>query len=61
MIQKIKMDFTHSLNLGPIIVDIIIKKEKENEIDVPMETEPATSCLQSQHFNTLVIFKFVTI
>ena len=27
VIQKIKLDFTHSVNLGSIIVDIISKKE----------------------------------
>ena len=36
MIQKIKLDFTHSLNLGPIIVDIINKKD--DEIDDPVVT-----------------------
>ena len=55
MIQKVKLNFTHSENLRPIIVDIITKKEKENEKDIPMVTELATSYLQSQHFNTLVI------
>ena len=50
-----KLDFTHSVNLGPIIVDMITKKKKVNEIDVPVVTEQATSCLQSQHFKTLVI------
>ena len=50
MILKIKFDFTHSLNLDPIIVDIMNKKEKENVIDVPVVTELATSCLQCQHF-----------
>ena len=54
MDQKIKLDFTHSVNLGSISVDIITKK-KENKIDVPMGTEIAISCLQSQHFNTQVI------
>ena len=29
MIQKIKLDFTHSVNLWPIIVDIITKKENK--------------------------------
>ena len=38
MIQKIKMNFTHSVNLGPIIVNIIAK----NKIDVPVVTELAT-------------------
>ena len=46
MIQKIKLDFTHLVNLGPIIVDIT----KLNKIDVPVGTEIATSSLQSQHF-----------
>ena len=27
VIQKIKLDFTHSVNLGTIIVDIISKKK----------------------------------
>ena len=27
VIQKIKLDFTHSVNLGPIFVDIIMKKK----------------------------------
>ena len=50
MIQKIKLNFTHSMSLGPIIVDIITKKEKLNKIDIPFGTKIATSCLQSQHF-----------
>ena len=45
MIQKIKLDFTHSVNWGPIIVDT--KKEKLNKKDVLVGTEMATSCLQS--------------
>ena len=47
MIQKIKLDFARSVNLGPIIVE---KKEKLNKIDVSVGTKIATSCLQSQHF-----------
>ena len=43
------------MNLVLIVVDIR-KKEKENEIDVPVVTELATFCLQSQYFNTLVKF-----
>ena len=27
MIQKIKLDFTHSVNLGSIIVDVITKRK----------------------------------
>ena len=45
MIQKIKLDFTNSVKLGSIIVDMIT-----NKIDIPVGTEKATSCLQSQHF-----------
>ena len=28
MIQKVKLDFTHSVNLGPFIVDIKTKNKK---------------------------------
>ena len=52
MIQKIKLKFTHLVNLGPIIVN----KKTKNKIDVPVVTELATSCLSSQHFNRLEIF-----
>ena len=52
MIQKIKLNFTHSMNLGPIIVNKITKKK----IDVPVVTELVTSCLLSQDFNRLVTF-----
>ena len=38
MIQKIKLDFIPSVNLGPITVDINNKKNK-NKIDVPVGTE----------------------
>ena len=48
MVQKIEFDFTHSVNLGPIIVNILIKNK--NKIDVPVVTELGTSCLPSQHF-----------
>ena len=51
MIQKIKLDFIPSVNLGPIIVDINNKKEKEKKIDVPVGTELATPV-----FHTQVIF-----
>ena len=37
MIQKIKLDFAPSVNLGPIIVDIMTKNK--NKIDVPVGTE----------------------
>ena len=47
LIQKIKLDFTHSVNLGPISVDIIAKKKKLNKIDIPVGTKIATFCLQS--------------
>ena len=46
MIQKIKLDFTPSVNLGPIIVAINNKKEKY--IVVPVGTELAS--WQHQHF-----------
>ena len=39
MIQKIKLYFTPSVNLGPIIVDIITKNK--NKKDVPVGTELA--------------------
>ena len=45
MIQKIILDFTPSLNLGPIVVDIIKK------IDVPVGIEVPTPA-----FHTQVIF-----
>ena len=48
MIQKIKLNFTHSEYLGPFIFN--------KKIDVPVVTKLATSCLSSQHFNRLVIF-----
>ena len=54
VIQKVKLNLTHSVNLGPIIVNIITNNK--NKIDVPVVTELAISCLQSQHFNRLVIF-----
>ena len=56
MIQKIKLNFTHSVNLGPIIVNIITTNEDKNKIDVPVVTELTTSCLPSQHFTRIVIF-----
>ena len=46
MIQKIKLKFTHSVNLGPIIVNIITKNKYK--IDVPVVTELATSCLPAK-------------
>ena len=49
MIQKIKLDMTPSVNLGPIIVDIITKKKKK--IDVPGGTKLAMPA-----FHTQVIF-----
>ena len=49
MIQKFKLDFTLSGNLGPIIVDIITKNK--NKINVPVGTELAT-----QAFHTHIIF-----
>ena len=50
-----------SVNMGPIIVYKITKKEKENKLlDVPVGIVLVTSCLQSQHFNTWFIFEFVT-
>ena len=56
MIQKIKLNFTHSVNLGPIIVNIITKKK----IDVPVVTnKPAfqqASNILVCHYN---IFLFV--
>ena len=51
MIQKIRLDFVPSVNLGPIIVDIITKKEKGNKTDVPAETE-----LAMPEFHTQVIY-----
>ena len=45
--QKIKLDFAPSVNLGPIIVDIITK----NKIDVPFGTKLAMPA-----FHTQVIF-----
>ena len=56
MIQKIELNFTHSVNLGPIIVNIITKNKNEIKIDIPVVTELATSCLPSQHFNRLEYF-----
>ena len=47
MIQKIKLDFTPSVNLEPFIVDIIIK----DKIDVPVGTK-----LASLAFHTQLIF-----
>ena len=41
MIQKIRSDFAPSVNLGPIIVDLITKKKKINKIDVPVGTKLA--------------------
>ena len=49
MIQNNKLDFTHSVNRRPIIVNMITK-QKINKIDVPVGTELATFCLQSQDF-----------
>ena len=49
-----------SVNLGPIIVDLVTENEMENNLDVPVGTELANSCMQSQHFNTQVIIQFVT-
>ena len=49
-----------SVNLGPIIVDLVTENEIENKLDVPVGTELANSCMQSQHFNTQVIIQFVT-
>ena len=43
MIQKIKLDFTHSVSLGRIIVNIITK----NKIDVPVMMELGTSACQA--------------
>ena len=51
MIQKIKLDFAISVNLGPIIVDIITNKKNNNKIDVPVGTELAMPA-----FHTQVIF-----
>ena len=49
-----KLNFTHSVKLGPTIVKIITKNK--NKIDVPVVTEVANSCLPSQQFIRLVIF-----
>ena len=38
-----------SVNLGPIIVDLITTNETENKLDGPFGTELANSCWQSQH------------
>ena len=56
MIQKIKLNFTHSGNLGPIIVNK--NKKNKNKINVPVVTELGASnaCQLRQHFNRLVIF-----
>ena len=45
MIQNIKLDFTPSVNLLPIIVDIYKKKKK---IDVPVGTELAMPAFHTQ-------------
>ena len=45
MIQKVKLDFTPSVNLGPIIVDINNIKMK---IDVPVGTELAMPAFHTQ-------------
>ena len=58
MIQKIKLDFTPSVNLGPIIVYILTKNK--NKIDVPVGTGLAmpavTSHILVYHY---LIFLFV--
>ena len=56
MIQKIKLDFTYSVNLGSIILIHIDKKEQENKLDVPVGTKQEFSSFQSQRFTTLLIF-----
>ena len=49
MVQKFKLDFTPSVNLGPIIVDIVTKNKIK--IDVPAGTGLAMPA-----FHTQVIF-----
>ena len=60
MIQKIKLNFTHSVNLGPIIVNIITKKK----IDVPVVTKTSNLLLANSASNILVlslsVFPFCT-
>ena len=46
MIQKIKLDFTPSVNLGPIIVDIITKNK--NKVDVPVGAGLAMPAFHTQ-------------
>ena len=52
MIQKIKLDFTHSVNSW-----YNNKKEKENEIDVPVVTELATSWFQ--HTSNILVCPYL--
>ena len=47
-----------SVHLGPIIINIITEKKKENKFDVQLGTKLATPYLQSQPFNTWVILPF---
>ena len=44
VIQKIKLKFTHSVNLGPIIANNNIITKNKNKIDVPVVTKLVTSC-----------------
>ena len=56
MVQKIKLDLTHSVNLGSIFIDIITKK-KENKQDVPLRSELAKP--EFQHTSNILVHHYL--
>ena len=57
MIQKIKLDFTPSVNLGPIIVDIITKNKNINRCS----SWDRTSNASVSHTSNILVYHYLII